>query len=137
MSLIEFKDYPSTETPLNAENLNHNFNELKGTVLYEDANGTTGNIELKDDISKYSYIEIYFMDNNGRHNSTKIDSPNNKVALLLGAYIDGNALYMRVNQIRIAGTSIIKEVYGQFNVEFTDLQDASANFYIKKVIGYK
>lgn len=29
MSLIEFKDYPSTETPLNAENLNHNFNELK------------------------------------------------------------------------------------------------------------
>ena len=28
MSLIEFQDYPSTETPLNAENLNHNFNEL-------------------------------------------------------------------------------------------------------------
>lgn len=29
MNLIEFKDYPSTETPLNAENLNHNFNEIK------------------------------------------------------------------------------------------------------------
>ena len=28
MSLIEFQNYPSTETPLNAENLNHNFNEL-------------------------------------------------------------------------------------------------------------
>jgi hypothetical protein len=28
MSLIEFQDYPSTETPLNAENLNYNFNEL-------------------------------------------------------------------------------------------------------------
>ena len=29
MALIEFKDYPNTSTPLNAENLNNNFNELK------------------------------------------------------------------------------------------------------------
>lgn len=28
MNLIKFQNYPSTETPLNAENLNHNFNEL-------------------------------------------------------------------------------------------------------------
>ena len=28
MALKEFKDYPNTDTPLNAENLNHNFNEL-------------------------------------------------------------------------------------------------------------
>lgn len=29
MALIEFKDYPNTSTPLNAENLNNNFNEVK------------------------------------------------------------------------------------------------------------
>jgi hypothetical protein len=34
MSLIEFQDYPSTETPLNAENLNHNFNELNNANTY-------------------------------------------------------------------------------------------------------
>lgn len=28
MALIEFKDYPNTSTPLNAENLNNNFNEV-------------------------------------------------------------------------------------------------------------
>ena len=28
MALIEFKDYPDTTTPQNAENLNYNFNEL-------------------------------------------------------------------------------------------------------------
>ena len=112
-------------------------NYIYGDILYEDTQGSIGNIELNDNVSNYSFIEIYFMDNNGRHNSTKIDSPNNKVALLFGAYIDHNALYMRVNQIRIADTSIIKEVYGQFNTEFTDLQDDSANFYIKKVVGYK
>lgn len=36
MSLIEFQDYPSTGTPLNAENLNHNFNEI--TALIETFN---------------------------------------------------------------------------------------------------
>lgn len=34
MSLIKFQDYPSTETPLNAENLNHNFNELNKSNIY-------------------------------------------------------------------------------------------------------
>lgn len=28
MALIEFKDYPNTETPLTSENLNYNFNEI-------------------------------------------------------------------------------------------------------------
>ena len=32
MALIEFKDYPNTSTPLNAENLNNNFNELKNKI---------------------------------------------------------------------------------------------------------
>ena len=32
MALIEFKDYPNTDTPLNAENLNHNFNELQEKI---------------------------------------------------------------------------------------------------------
>ena len=28
MALIEFKNKPDTTTPINADNLNHNFNEL-------------------------------------------------------------------------------------------------------------
>lgn len=34
MSLIEFKDLPNTDTPINAENLNHNFNELNKSDNY-------------------------------------------------------------------------------------------------------
>ena len=34
MALIEFKDYPNTSTPLNAENLNNNFNELNRANIY-------------------------------------------------------------------------------------------------------
>lgn len=32
MALIVFKDFPSMETPLNAENLNNNFNELNTQI---------------------------------------------------------------------------------------------------------
>lgn len=35
MALIEFKDYPDTSTPLNAENLNNNFNELNKAIEQE------------------------------------------------------------------------------------------------------
>ena len=42
MNLIEFQDYPSTETPLNAENLNHNFNYLaERNYIVATANETT------------------------------------------------------------------------------------------------
>ena len=34
MSLIEFKNLPDTSTPLNAENLNNNFNELDNKANY-------------------------------------------------------------------------------------------------------
>lgn len=32
MDLIEFKDLPDTSTPINAENLNNNFNKLKDNI---------------------------------------------------------------------------------------------------------
>ena len=37
MALVEFKNYPSTETPLNAENLNNNFNEVNKVNVKNDA----------------------------------------------------------------------------------------------------
>ena len=38
MALIEFKDYPNTTTPLNAENLNHNFRRVvyKEDMVFDD-----------------------------------------------------------------------------------------------------
>lgn len=38
MALLEFKDLPSTDTPINAQNLNSNFNELKdGQIILENS----------------------------------------------------------------------------------------------------
>lgn len=38
MALLEFKDLPNTDTPINAQNLNSNFNELKnGQIMLENS----------------------------------------------------------------------------------------------------
>ena len=36
MELIEFQDLPNTDTPINAENLNNNFNEIIDALFYKD-----------------------------------------------------------------------------------------------------
>lgn len=42
MALIEFENLPSTQTPLSAENLNHNFNELNNANIYSTNETDTG-----------------------------------------------------------------------------------------------
>lgn len=52
MALIEFKNKPNTDTPINDKNLNHNFNELNNKIIQhtEDTNiddiKETGNYEI-------------------------------------------------------------------------------------------
>ena len=42
MGLIKFKDLPNTDTPINAENLNYNFNELNKDNIYSTEETFTG-----------------------------------------------------------------------------------------------
>ena len=50
MALVEFKDLPDTSTPINAENLNNNFNELNNdfnnlnNLQYKTVNGVDINV---------------------------------------------------------------------------------------------
>lgn len=69
MEKIIFEDLPSTNTPLNAENLNKIQDNIedaiqelinKEIVLYENATGSNGTITLSDSIENYKYVEIEF-----------------------------------------------------------------------------
>lgn len=44
MALIEFKDLPDTTTPLTADNLNNNFNEVSKDKIYSTNETNTGKI---------------------------------------------------------------------------------------------
>ena len=62
MALIEFKNLPDTSTPLNAENLNNNFNDLKNkieniTVLYT-GDTATNTLTLSQSIFDFSIVIV-------------------------------------------------------------------------------
>ena len=62
MALIEFKDLPDTSTPINAENLNYNFDALKGKVLWTNPNSSSEFVKqtISLDLSKYRKLEILY-----------------------------------------------------------------------------
>ena len=69
---------------LSLEDVNEEVNILKETkqdkikILYNDINGTTGNVTLNDTISNYSYLEIYYGKEINKLNCTKFNiSANN------------------------------------------------------------
>lgn len=139
MALIEFKDLPDTSTPLNAENLNNNFNALKGEVLFEGS--TTGNITLNDSVSNYDILEIFYKNQDGYSDSKRIHSPNNKIVSLdLSYYNNGTQNFQHwTGNIEISNTSITHSIdYYYENSGGTTNAPQTINYIqIEKVIGYK
>lgn len=123
MALIEFKNLPDTNTPINAENLNHNFNELnksntysteekvvgtwidgkplyRKTISFNDTFSASYPIEKEHNISNVSTI---FIDT---AHSFIVDTSNNKSIPLptpcsdgnfddvVGVQVDTNKIYM-------------------------------------------
>lgn len=114
---------------------------IEGTELYYNANGTTGDVALSDSAANYNCIEIYYKDNDGYKNSTKIEEPNGATVLLLSGSFAANNCYIKGRNITISDTSIVttgssKDNYGQY----TGVSSGYSNtnyIYIYKVIGYK
>ena len=125
--------------------VNGKINALTAVTLYEHTSGRNGNIMLNDYVSNYSYIEIFYKDNDDNYNSMKfIYKTNNQNIVLSTLPISiGDTNYAR------AKTSIYS-VNGTF-LEFVSSADwnLSANagtitttlgkgvIYIVKVLGYK
>lgn len=139
MSLIEFKDLPDTTTPITAENLNNNFNELKseleGTILYTGSTNT--NFILTDDYTNYDYIEIYgkksstfgytkFQPSQGDRASMIISIPNGSVVTFYNTNLLFNETSVTLGGVSIAFNS--SGIPGYANTVETN---------ITKVIGYK
>lgn len=116
----------------------------KPVVLYENANGSNGNITLNDNVSNYDTLEIYYTDNNkGLTSSARVKDFNNKDILLyfFNNYKNANGLYQYVycKKIKASGNqlTITLETYMQINnTNIYALREADY-IYITKVLGYK
>ena len=127
------------------------------TVLYSSSTGNIGTITLSYSAADYTYLEIYYTDNNGRQpNCARIYSPNGKYVSLscIEPSTSGTEerMYIRTSGWTISGTSMTvgrsdlsgenRGVYGQLypnaNGTNSDVK-VTANNYIKifRVLGYK
>lgn len=119
---------------------------MQGTVLYDNPNGSNGNITLLDDAENYNYLEIFFVDNNKHdYNSLKfIPNGENVVLSLQSGYTDSSGLHWtsRFSVFNISGKNVTSDdtrngltnITNNFNIK----EIRSGNFiYITKIIGYK
>lgn len=113
------------------------YQNLIPTTLYNNSSGSNGTITLSDNITNYSYVEIYFRTNDGAEfrGSQKIEVVNgtNVISLQFIHPVSGN-YYIKVREIQIAGnrltTLFSKEIYSG------GMSDSNYIF-ITKILGYK
>ena len=137
--MIEFKDLPDTTTPINADNLNNNFDKLKPYVLYNDTNGSSVSITLSDSAQNYEYLEIFF-EAEDVYRSEKIFSPNNKIVDCNINVLFGDANYYKNSKWQISGLTISATAGNAYAINiygFNDFATSTNQVYIHRVVGYK
>lgn len=110
-------------------------------TLYENANGTTGNVTLSDDASNYSYLEIFYEKETA--SSVKVNDPDGQeVVLLLNYFYTNSNIYQIVEKtVEISGTSITVKTNQSYYINISNGVAPSMatenQIKIMKVVGYK
>lgn len=114
--------------------------QFEPVVLYDNSSGANGTITLNDSSANYSYIEIFFKNNDSYFNSVKVASPNGKYVTLMTSFVNntGNS-WLKIANKQISGTTISNiqsYTYGNLKISTSLGRDASDAIYITKVLGY-
>lgn len=111
---------------------------LEGVSLYDNTSGTNGTVSLSETSANFTYLEIFYKNNDGQFSSVKVYSPNNKYVSLLTTYIATNYYMMKGARIQIVADKINKLSYYEGNAYNQATWTSSANNnYIVKVLGYR
>lgn len=143
-----WEDYPSTETPITASNLNkiedaidYLFaNGTGGTVLFENSEGSNDSITLNDNLTNYKKIDIEFkLENKYFVNSSY--NPNGKTIPVFCSYLnDANYYQITGENLFASGNEITRGSRFYVNISSSatvQVGIASGKTPITKVIGYK
>ena len=118
--------------------------QAKPKVLYNNSSGSNGTITLSESSANFTYLEIFYFDNQYKYySSVKVYRPNGKKVILHTANVfskDGTAV-IDTRKIKISGTSISNDDgttndYGALNT-WNNSITASNRIYIVKVNGYR
>ena len=148
MDKIQFEN--NAQPTINDVNLNQmqtNIeNAIDGMVLYENEEGTTGDIILSESSDKFKYLEVFFFKHNTLtdsdiFNSSRIYSPNNKkVSLQWSAKEDDDIYQFITSTITILDKRIIRNDEAMFYITINRelaINLSRKEICITKVIGHK
>ena len=148
--IYDFLDELVVQINLKEKNNNIRVDKIEsqaiGTVLYEDATGTTGDITLSETVSDFSEIKICYerTTSAGVHYSKSItvDRPEGKKAVLdFVRYVGSTEIIQLESKIvSISGTSITVDGSRLTNITSIKTIDDFAtdtSIYITKIIGYR
>lgn len=107
--------------------------------LYSDSTGTSGQVTLSENVSNYSYLEIYYYAD-GRYSSTKIPTSATQFTISLIYTGDNSYQYLFCTDCTISGNTINQNyARNNFISEQNNISSYGSTPYIKiyKVIAYK
>ena len=84
-------------------------NLLNGKTIYENNEGSNGNITLSDSATGKKYIDIFYRDNDRTYSSVRVYDPDNKHVDLSTISRWGSVLYIKQKRIAIAGNKIAND----------------------------
>ena len=131
--------FPSEEESLEVNGINI-LKKILGVELYNDSTGSKNVITLSESAANFTYIEIFYRNNDNYYNSTKIYQPNGKIAYLDSdyPYTTGEGYsYAKKTSVQIQGTSITPINYTEMTImpNGATIQNKN-NIYITRVVGY-
>ena len=131
--------FPADQESLEVNDLNI-LNKILGTELYNNTTGSNSAITLSESTANFTYLEIFYRNNDNYYNSTKIYQPNGKIAYLDAdyPYTSGEGYsYAKKTSVQISGTSITPINYVELTIMPTgaNIQNKN-NIYITRVVGY-
>lgn len=118
-----------------------NLGVMKAYTLYSNTSGTQSNITLSSSSANYSYIEIYYRNDDNKYAYTKVYSPNGKsISLSISSYWAGQ-IYVRTAEISINGTSLTwldeRQAWAVIHWNASVEMHGNENLiYITSVVGY-
>ncbi len=111
-------------------------------VLYNNTSGTNSTITLAASAANYTYVEVFYKDNDGSYYSQKVYQPDQKEATLIGgnASFSGSTLWFKIAVINFNGTAVGWRTNRRGEIAFTGATitytSSTTNLYITRIVGY-
>lgn len=130
--------------PINSQDVaTKNYVDGKMVVLYSNDSGTQEDITLNDDVSNYTYVDVFFKASNAYFATQRIFNPNGNGLTLStnSAYGPTKSVMTFVSVILFSGNSVTwnkdNDVFYSVNSDNQATFDFSRSLSIYQIIGYK